>query len=85
MEELQCKERVNLRGIVAISFDVVAHQRLDLMLLDIRTRQGARIQKNFLNVFGESLAIPNSKMVELVPAQEKTFEVKPSESMIDFR
>src|SRR2546425_6606412 len=74
---------MNLVGVVPISFDMVLYHRFKVILLPIGAGEGTRIEQYFAKVPGKEVPVPYTKMVVLVPAQEKTLQLERSQKMID--
>jgi len=68
MEKFYGKEGVDFRRVVAIAFEMVADHGLQRFGLDIWPGQTSTVEQHFLNVIRKTVAVPNTKMRELVPA-----------------
>ncbi len=68
MQEFQREHFVDLEGVVPVALEVSPHHGLKSVPFEVRPRKRPRVEQHLSNVLGEGIAIPNSKMVELVPA-----------------
>ena len=59
------------------------HYSFDLRPIQVRSGKSARVEQHFPNVLGEGIPVPDPKMIELVPAEEKPFEMERRKQMID--
>jgi hypothetical protein len=75
MQQFQGKELVNVRGVVAISFEVPQYSGLDALAFEVRTRKRARVEQHVPDVSGECISVPDAEVIELVPAKKKLFRV----------
>src|SRR5450432_3336540 len=73
--QFQRQQTMDLGRVVGLALDVLLHHGFQDRWLDIRTGECPRIKQHLLNVWGESVAIPNPVMAELVPAQKKTLKM----------
>src|ERR1043166_4710803 len=85
MQQFQCEQLVNLRGVVPVTLDVTAHDLLDGGTFEVRARQTSRIEQGVADVGRELPAVPDSVMKRLVPAQEQAFKTQRREEMIEAR
>jgi hypothetical protein len=59
------------------------HGVLETISFQVRPGKSSSVQQHLPDVFGESIAIPDPKMGELVPAKKEPFQVQRREHMID--
>src|SRR5207253_5920073 len=83
VEEFEGQDLVNCGGVVPFSAEVTVHDRLESRARQIRSGKRQAVEENLANVGGERVTVPNTKVVELVPAQKKPFEVELCERVID--
>src|SRR4029077_12895202 len=76
---------MNRVGVVAVALEMALHNGFHSTPFQVRAREGATIEQHFLDVLGESIAIPDAEVIELVAAKEEPFEVKRRKHMIDLR
>src|SRR5580704_2575190 len=74
---------MDLAGMVLALLHVAVHHGLDRGALQVRPGKRSRVEQHFLHVLGESVAVPNTKMIILVPAQEETLHVEGRKTMIE--
>jgi len=74
---------MDLCGVVSITLEVPLDDFLEDFSLDIRPAKTARIEQHFANIPGKSISVPNAEMENLVPAEEKSFEVQGRQDMIN--
>src|SRR5437867_12327828 len=83
MQKFQGQHLVDLGGVIAAAPEMSRHDGFKTAPFEIRPRKSARIQKHFPNISGESVAILDPEMVELLPSEEQAFETERREEMID--
>ena len=79
MQEFQGKHGMNFGGVIPVSLEMTPNHGFNSVLIEVRPRKCPRVEQHFLNVPGEGIPIPNTKMVELVPPKKKAFEMQPRE------
>jgi hypothetical protein len=75
MQQFQGKELVNVRGVVAISFEVPQDSSFDAFAVEVGTRKRPRVEQHVPNIPGQCVSVPNAEVIELVPAKKKPFRV----------
>src|SRR5690349_16564267 len=83
MQKFQNEELVNSGGMVLVALQVTANGLLYCLAIEIRPRQSLGIQEHIPNISGEGVPIPNSEVVELVPAEKQPLQVQPRKQMIN--
>ena len=58
-------------SVIALALSMTAHQVFDGTPLQIRAVQTPRIKQHFLNIRGQRISIPDTKMVELMSAKKE--------------
>jgi hypothetical protein len=61
---------------VPLTADMFRHDLPDHILVDVPPVKGSRVEKHFLHVLREVVAIPEAEVGVLVPAQEKAFRTE---------
>ena len=75
MQKFQGKELVNVGGVIPVSFEVPLDCCLDAFAVEVGTRKRPTVEQHVPNIPGECISVPNSEVVELVPAKKKLFGV----------
>lgn len=70
-------------SVVADAFDVVAYNIFHRGPLKVWAVKGPRIEQHLLNVGRQSIAIPDPKMIKLVPAEKESFGVEGRKRPVD--
>src|SRR3979409_2811063 len=66
---------MNFVGIVPGSTKVAPHHAFDAVPFKVRPGKRPWVEEHFPNIAGERVPIPDAEMIELVPAEEKAFEM----------
>jgi hypothetical protein len=74
--ELQRQQFINLGRVIPVAFEVALHHFLNFLGIQARARQRLWIEQHFSHVFSEPIAIPDTKVVELLSPEKKTLEMK---------
>ncbi len=82
MHEFQGQHLVNFGRVVPPPVEVPAHHGLKALPFEVRTGKSPRIKQHFPDVLGEVIAVPDPKMTELMPAEEKPLEAEGRKEMI---
>ena len=82
MHKLQREYFVDGRGVVLVSFEMTMHQGFKPVTAQVGPGKAPGIQQHLPNVVGKGIAVPDPKMVELVPPEEQPFEVKRGDEMV---
>src|SRR2546426_2043438 len=83
MQEFQGQHRVDFGGVVPVSLEVALHYGLEPIPFEVRPGKASWVQQHFTNIPREGVAVPDPKMVELVPSEEKAFEAEGGKEMVD--
>src|SRR4029077_12720789 len=59
MQQFQGKELVNVRGVVAISFEVPQDSSFDAFAVEVGTRKRPRVEQHVPNIPGQCVSVPN--------------------------
>ena len=66
---------MNVGGVIPVSFEVPQDSSFDAFAVEVGTRKRPRVEQHVPNIPGECISVPNSEVVELVPAKKKSFRV----------
>jgi hypothetical protein len=83
MQQFQCQEVMNLVGIVAEPAEVALDYRPNPLGVEIPSTERPGIQQHFADVIRKNIAIPDAKMVKLVPAEKESLWMQRRNGMID--
>jgi len=73
MQQFQGKELVNVGGVISVPFEVSQDRSFEAFAVEVGAGKSARVEQHVPNIPGERISIPNSEVVELVPAKKKPF------------
>jgi hypothetical protein len=82
MQDLQCQEGMDLAGVISLSSEMSLHDSFHRPSLDVRPGKGPLIQEQVPNVTGETLSIPDSIMVKLMPPEKQSLQMNGGQSMV---
>src|SRR5437870_1803628 len=70
---------MNLRGVISPAREVIFHQRLQRTPLEVGAASAPRVEQNLAHEAAQTIAIPDSKMIELVPPEYQPLEMEGSQ------
>ncbi len=70
-------------SVVALSFEMAAHNVFQCSPLVVGASQGARVKQHLLNVGGKLVAVPDPEMIELVSTEKEPFRVKGGKHVVN--
>jgi len=83
VQELQREYFVDPAGEVPVPLEMTLYHGFERLPLKVWSRKRPAVEKHFPNILGESIPVPNSKMVELMSSEKEAFEMKLRKVMID--
>ena len=75
VQEFQRQHVMDLVGIVLIALQMALDHSFKCFPLDVWPRQRAWVHESLPNVASQSISVPDSVMIELVSAQNESFEM----------
>ena len=76
MNQFQGQQFMNRAGVIAVPFEMAAHNLFHAFAFQVRTGQCSRIEQHLANVIRQRIPIPNSKVVKLVSTEKKALQVE---------
>ena len=73
MKQFQGQHLMDRSGVIAVSFEVAPHNGFERSPFDVRPGECQRVEQHLLDILEESIPVPDSEMVILVPAKEEAF------------
>ena len=85
VNEFQCQKFVQLSRVVSVPFEMAVDHHLEPFSFDIGPGERPLVEQDLLDISGQNIPVPNTKMECLVPPQEETFEPERREGMVKLR
>jgi hypothetical protein len=76
VQEFQRQHIVDCGRVVPVSLHMAVHDGFKVFPFNVRSRKSTRIQEHLTNIAGLEISIPDSIMIELVPAEEEALKMK---------